>query len=112
MAWPTELWLVDFGDPFPSEPAFIRPAVVVGPAVAFGQATPVVIVAPMTTTHRGLSLHVEVEVSDVTGLESTSYIQCELVRSVSRQRLVRRLGHVEAETWTRVDTVLRRLLDH
>jgi len=33
-----------------------------------------------------------VESSDTTGLDETSYIQCELIRSVNRPRLIHRLG--------------------
>ena len=67
MASVDDLWLVDFGTPFPGEPASHRPALVVGPPETFGPSFPFVIVTPLTTTHRGLSLHVEVEAYVYTG---------------------------------------------
>lgn len=112
MASVDELWLVDFGDPFPGEPAHHRPALVIGPAATFGPGFPFVIVCPLTTTHRGLSLHVEVDADPETGLDRPSYVQCELIRSISRRRLVVRLGVVDAVTSHRVHDVVRTLLDH
>ncbi|WP_420638359.1 type II toxin-antitoxin system PemK/MazF family toxin [Candidatus Poriferisocius sp.] len=111
MASVDDLWLVDFGEPYPGEPAAYRPAVVLGPPVAFGADLPFVIVAPLTTTWRGLSLHIEVEDSSETGLDETSYVQCELIRSVNRRRLVHRLGHVGADTSGQIASVVKTLLN-
>lgn len=110
MASVDDLWLVDFGDPSPGEPALQRPAVVVGPPEMFGASFPFVVVCPLTTTARGLSLHVEVEPSELTGLDEPSYVQCELLRSVSRRRLLHRLGSIDAATSDGVRAVLRTLL--
>jgi mRNA interferase MazF len=112
MASIDELWLVDFGDPFPGEPAHHRPALILGPPESFGPDFPFVIVCPLTTTRRGLSLHIEVEPTETTGLDEVSYVQCELIRSINRRRLVHRLGAVGQATSRDVDTVVRTLLDH
>ena len=61
---------------------------------------------------RGLSLHVEIEATDGTGLDDTSYVQCELVRSVNRSRLVHRLGAVDLDTSRRVAGIVRTLLSY
>lgn len=110
MASVDDLWLVDFGEPYPGEPARHRPAVVLGPPEAFGSRFPFVIVAPLTTTRRGLSLHVEVEPSPSAGLGEISYVQCELIRSVNRKRLVHRLGAVDKTTSEQVAGVVSTLL--
>jgi mRNA interferase MazF len=112
MASVDDVWLVDFGEPFPAEPAHHRPAVVLGPPDTFGPDFPFVIVCPMTTTRRGLALHVEVEPGHTTGLDDTSYVQCELLRSINRRRLVHRLGAIDSETSQRVDSIVRTLLNH
>lgn len=112
MASVDDLWMVDFGDPFPAEPAHHRPALVLGPPPCFGPEFPFVIVCPLTTTHRGLSLHVEVDPAECTGLHEVSYVQCELLRSISGRRLVHRLGTIDEATSSRVDLVVRTLLDH
>lgn len=106
-----DLWLIDFGEPYPGEPASHRPALVVGPPGTFGPGFPFAIVLPLTTTHRALSLHIEVEATTETGLEATSYIQCELIQSINRRRLIHRLGAVDSETSHEVAIVIKTLLN-
>ena len=110
MASPDELWIVDFGDPFPGEPASHRPALVIGPPDTFGATFPFVVVCPLTTTQRGLSLHVEIEPQEPTGLTSVSFVQCELVRSINRRRLTHQIGRVDSSVSHQVRTVLATLL--
>ena len=112
MASPDELWLVDFGDPFPGEPAHHRPALVIGPPDTFGADFPFVILCPLTTTGRGLSFHVEIDAGESTGLDRTSYVQCELARSVNRRRLVHQLGAIDLATSEQVRQILRTLFNH
>lgn len=110
MASVDDLWLTDFGDPSPGEPAHHRPALIVGPDATFGPDLPFVIVCPLTTHPRGLSLHVEVEPDPDNGLDEPSHVQCELIRSIGRRRLVHRLGHVDGGTSCAVAAVIRALL--
>jgi mRNA interferase MazF len=112
MASIDDLWLVDFGGPYPGEPAAHRPALVLGPPDTFGPTFPFVIVTPLTTARRGLSLHIEVDPSDESGLDEVSYIQCELLRSVNRRRLVHRLGAIDGAVSQRVSSVVRTLLNY
>ena len=110
MASVNELWLTDFGDPYPGEPAFHRPAVIIGPPEIFGPEFPFAFVIPLTTTVRGLSLHVEIDAGSETGLDVASNAQCELLRSVNRRRLIHHLGSIDASTRARVDQILATLL--
>jgi mRNA interferase MazF len=70
------------------------------------------IVIPLTTARHGLSLHVEVLPSADTGLDTTSYIQCELIRSINRNRLVDPLGAVGRDVSNQVGAVIKTLLNH
>lgn len=112
MASVDDLWLVDFGDSYPGEPAMLRPALVLGPPDTFGPDFPFAIVAPLTTARRGLSLHVEIEPGGETGIDETGYVQCELIQSVNRRRLVHRLGQVDSDASHRVTSVVKTLLNH
>ena len=67
---------------------------------------------PLTTTHRAVSLHVEVEATAATGLDDTSYIQCELIRSINQNRLVHRLGAIDSDVSHQVATVIKTLLNY
>ena len=112
MASIDEIWLTDFGEPYPSKPASRRPALVLGPPDIFGLDFPIAIVAPLTTTYRGLDLHVEISASRDTGLRETSYVQCELLRSVKVARLSHRLGAIGPATSWHVSDIVRTLLNH
>lgn len=107
-----DLWLVDFDEPYPGEPAAHRPALVLGPPDTFGPGFPFVIVTPLTSNRHGLSLHIELEPTDENGLDETSYIQCELLRSVNQRRLVHQLGTIDAPTSLRVARIIRTLLSY
>lgn len=112
MASVDDIWLVDFGHAHPGEPAHHRPAVVIGPPDTFGANFPFAVLCPLSTTARGLSLHVEVEADEQTGLDDTSYVQCELLRSVSRRRLIHRIGSVDPLTSQQIHDIVRTLLNH
>ena len=112
MASRDDIWLVDFGESSPGEPAHHRPALVIGPAPVFASNFPFAIVVPMTTTRRELALHVEVEPTDDNGLDQTGYLQCELLRSVNARRLITKLGVIDLATSTSVERVVRTLLGY
>ena len=47
-----------------------------------------------------------------TGLEVTSYIQCELLRSISRNRLIHRLGIIGDAESLAIAQIIRTLLNY
>jgi mRNA interferase MazF len=104
-----ETWLVDFGEPVGRKQAFRRPALVISDDRLNAGPSGVVVVVPLTTRYRGLPMHVEVHAAH-SGLEATSYAQCEDIRSVSDERLVARLGGAPPDVVFRVEKVLRWLL--
>ncbi|MCY3634118.1 MAG: type II toxin-antitoxin system PemK/MazF family toxin [bacterium] len=118
MASVDELWLIDFGERHPGEPGSIRPALVIGPSSIFSQPDqsdielPFIVVVPLTTTYRGLPFHVELEATDLNGLSETSFVQCELIRSVDRKRLIHRLGILEPDPSHQVAGVIKTLLNY
>jgi mRNA interferase MazF len=101
--------MVDFGTPVGHEQGYRRPAVVVSDDRLNRSRAELAIVVPLTAKRRGLPSHVEIEPGD-SGLAETSYAKGEDVKSVSRQRLVRRLGTVPADRLGRVEQILLRLL--
>lgn len=81
-----------------------RPILVVSIDPMNRAATRLVIGTPLTTTDWGTEMHVRIEPPE-SGLSRISFAMPEMVRSVSQQRLRRRLGFVSSET---VDSVARR----
>lgn len=105
-----EVWLVDFGEPVGREQSGRRPAVVVSADRLNQSSAGVVIVVPVTTAHRGLPSHIEID-PGVSGLDEISYAKCEDVKSISEQRLIVRLGNVDSEIAFHISRALRFLLD-
>jgi mRNA interferase MazF len=98
------MYLCDFGDPLGHEPAFRRPAVVVSAPELSRFGLPIVL--PVTRTRRDYPTHVEIEGV----LPVTSYVQCEQIRAVASERLLRYVGTLDAVSLQQVETVMRRIL--
>jgi mRNA interferase MazF len=69
-----------------------------------------VMVLPLTRTQRGIPFHVEVRPPEG-GLRGTSYVLCDQIRTVSRERLGARRGEIAEVTMHRIAERLRVLLD-
>lgn len=104
-----EIWLADFGEPVGHEQGLRRPAVVVSHDRLNRSRAGLIVVIPCTTTRRGLPSHVEIEPGS-SGLTETSYAKGEDIRSVSTQRLIRRLGVIPTDGLARAENVIRLLL--
>lgn len=104
-----EVWLVDFGEPIGHGHGYRRPAVVISADQLNRSRAELAVVLPVTTARRGLPSHVEIE-PGVSGLEHTSYAKVEDIKSVSTERLIRRLGAIPAERLNQAEHALRLLL--
>lgn len=87
------------------EQAGRRPLLVISINAMNRSAADVVIGTPLTTTDWGNAVHVRIEPPEG-GLSRVSFAMPEMVRSVSSERLRRRLGSVSEET---VDAVAKRV---
>ena len=106
-----EVWLVDGATPGDSDGASTAQPVVVVSADALGEsAAGVVLVVPTTRSRNDIPSHVAIE-PGLSGLESVRYAKCEDLRSVSEERLTRRLGAVNADALAAIARVLTFLLD-
>ncbi len=112
MAYPHrgEIWLADLRPTRGREQAGRRPVLVL--SVDFFNAGPadLVVVLPLTSTQRDIPLHVNVRKGDG-GTRNDSAILCEAIRSVSKDRLISRLGMLSHEVMAEVEDRLRILLD-
>ena len=105
-----EVWLVDLNPTRGHEQAGVRPCVVVSVDSFNSGPAGLLVVLPMTTTARGIPLHVSVIPPDG-GVRRPSFVKCEDVRSVSSDRLIERWGTLANETMASVSDRLRVLLD-
>jgi mRNA interferase MazF len=99
-----DIYLCDFGDPMGSEQGFNRPAVIISASEMSRFGLPIVL--PVTRTKLGYATHVELE----DALPVTSYVQCEQIRVISTERLLRHVGTVDGVDLIHIENVLRRIL--
>jgi mRNA interferase MazF len=104
-----EIWLVDLNPVRGHEQAGRRQALVVSVDGFNHGPAGLVIVIPITTKDKGIPLHVGVFPPEG-GLNEQSFIKCEDVRSVAKERLVKCIGRVEEGTLAEVEDRLRILL--
>jgi len=104
-----EVWLVDLSPVRGHEPAGRRPGLVISVDPFNHGPAELVVLVPLTTKAKGIPFHVEVRPPEG-GLDRVSYIKCEDLRSVSKKRLVQRLGRVSRATLEEVEDRIRILL--
>ena len=105
-----EVWLVDLNPTKGHEQAGIRPGLVVSNDIFNHGPAGLVVLLPLTTRDRGIPLHVGIEPPEA-GLRERSFVKCEDVRSVAKERLVSRWGTVSSTTVEEVEDRMRILLD-
>lgn len=110
MASRGEVWWIDLDPTRGHEQRGRRPALVIS-ANQFNQGPAgLVVVVPATTRERRIPLHVPIDPPEG-GVPERSFLMCEMVRSVSRERLIEQMGAVSGETLSRVADRVRILLE-
>jgi mRNA interferase MazF len=104
-----EVWEISLDAVIGHEQAGSRPALIVSVDLFNEGPADLVVVAPITRTARKVRWHVPVSPPEG-GLVADSYMQCESVRSVSKQRLKRRRCRVSDVTLEQVEDRLRILM--
>ncbi|MFH1177548.1 MAG: type II toxin-antitoxin system PemK/MazF family toxin [Acidobacteriota bacterium] len=105
-----EIWLVDLDPVRGREQAGKRPALVVSTDVFNHGPAELVLLLPITTKDKCIPLHIAVSAAG-SGLRERSFVKCEDLRSVSRDRLTTHLGAVGPDTLADVEDRLRILLE-
>jgi mRNA interferase MazF len=104
-----EIWLADLDPTRGHEQAGRRPVLVVSEDLFNRGPADLVIVLPVTSTVRPIPSHVRLSPPEG-GLKRASAVLCDAIRSISKQRLVRRSGGVAPATMGLVEDALRILL--
>ena len=104
-----EVWLADLDPAVGHEQAGRRPVLVVSDDSFNRTRAGLVIIAPITSTLRPLGTRVRI-IPPEGGLTRPSDVICEAVRSISKDRLVARLGDLESGSMASVEGRLRLLL--
>jgi mRNA interferase MazF len=105
-----EVWYVDLNPVRGHEQAGKRPALVVSVDLFSRGPAGLVVVLPITTKDKGIPFHVEISPPEG-GLTEKSYIKCEDIRSVSKERLFSPAGKVSSSTMAVVEDRIRILIN-
>ncbi len=97
---------VDLNPSRGSEQAGSRPAVVISSDGYLANVPHLAIVVPITTTDRGWPHHVPIA-GTRTGLNRTSFAMTEQPRTISRERIDRRVGTASSTCLQEIDQCLR-----
>ena len=105
-----EIWMLNLNPTRGREQRGRRPALVLSTDQFNQGPAELVVVLPITGTQRGIPLHVRVD-SPEGGVKKTSYVKCEDIRSVSKERFEKRWGVISLETMREVEDRVRVLLE-
>lgn len=107
-----ELYLLDWSPGRGSEQTGRRPALIVQrDAANRNPRYPNTVVLTVTTHGKVVPFHVEIQPSTENGLTAVSFIKCEQLLTVSKERLEQYIGRLSAEEMNVVDAALRDVLD-
>ena len=93
-----EVWLVDLNPSRGHEQAGVRPGLVVSVDPFNHGPAGLVVLLPLTRIGKGIPFHVELNPPEG-GVKVKSFIKCEDIRSVAKERLSRRWGRVSGSTF-------------
>ncbi len=107
-----EIWLVDWSPGRGSEQLGQRPALVVqndygNHAVGY----PNTIVAAISSQGKDIPFHISLQKSKSSGLKNDSFVKCEQILTISKNRLIRKWGKIGADELAQVDIALKLSLE-
>lgn len=105
-----DVWLANLDPTRGREQAGTRPVLVLSANLFNAGPAGLTVVLPITSKFKDIPWHVEVAPSEG-GLKTRSFIKCEDVRSIAKERLSKRWGRVSPATLDAVETRLRILLE-
>ncbi len=104
-----DIWLADLNPTRGREQKGRRPVLIISEDIFNRGPAELVIILPVTSTHRGIPSHVPIKPPEG-GLKTGSFVLCEAVRSISKNRLLYRLGTVNVSTLAEIEDRLRILM--
>jgi mRNA interferase MazF len=105
-----ETWYAELDPVRGHEQAGRRPVLVMSTNLFNQGPADLAVVVPITSKRKGIPWHVDIVAAEG-GMKVDSYAMCEMVRSVSIERLVKRIGRVKPSTMSLIEQRLRILLE-
>lgn len=107
-----EIWLLDWSPSRGSEQAGFRPALIIQTDAANSNpGYPNTIVLAISTKGKPVPFHVPLQPNSVNGLTEVSFVKCEQVLTVSKERLARKLGIIGEGELQQIKRAVRLVLE-
>ena len=106
----SEVWLVNLNPPGKGKEIYgRRPALVISANEINNCPADLLTVLPITTTPRKIPSHLKIKPPDG-GLKKISYVKCDQIRTISKGRLVKRLGVISKSAMEDIGEVVKMIL--
>ncbi len=107
-----EIWLLDWSPSRGSEQAGFRPALIIQTDSANSNpGYPNTIVLAISTKGKPVPFHVSLQPGRGNGLSEASFVKCEQVLTVAKERLVKKLGRIGDKELQQVGQAVMLVLD-
>ena len=106
-----EIWLINWNPGRGSEQTGFRPSLII--QTDAGNTNPYypnTIVLTISTKGRTVPFHIRIEPSEKNGLKGISFVKCEQILTISKERLVNKIGSLEQEKMKQVEKALQLVL--
>jgi len=104
-----EVWIADLNPTKGHEQAGKRPILVISVNPFNQSLAGLIIVLPITTKEKGIPYHIEIN-SPEGGLKERSFIKCEDIRSITKERLFKKCGAISLSTMSLIEDRIRILI--
>jgi mRNA interferase MazF len=106
-----QIYWLDWNPARGSEQGGRRPALIIQTDIANKKGHyPLTVVVAISSQGRPIPFHVEVEPTSENGLSRRSYLKCEQIMTVRKDRLAGKIGTVDSGTMEQVDQAIKQVL--
>ncbi|MCH8520022.1 MAG: type II toxin-antitoxin system PemK/MazF family toxin [Nanoarchaeota archaeon] len=107
-----EIWLINWNPSRGSEQAGIRPSLIIQNNIGNKNSNfPNTIVVTISTKGRDIPFHVKLIPNKLNGLSDISYIKTEQILTISKNRLIKKIGQILDDEYLLVNKGLKLVLD-
>lgn len=99
-----DIWLVNFNPAKGSEQKGMRPALIIQNDIG-NEVSPVTIVAAISSVTKAYPINVEIKPAE-SGLTKDSVVKLNQIRTIDKERLIRRLGRLDSQKMKEVNSAL------
>lgn len=107
-----EIWLIDWSPARGSEQEGIRPSLILqsdNGNLNFNYHNTIVLA--ITTKGKNIPFHILLESNNSNGLTEKSFVKCEQILTISKNRLVKNIGRIDKNLLTKIEKAVKLILD-